>query len=72
MTEELQRLISIGAQMSNLCFNLSQRAWTPYDSPGSDIVRETMEKLYREWDAARRAYVDSKVVRDPIGRMRAR
>jgi hypothetical protein len=41
---------SIGSQMSNLCYNLSQgqKQLTDHD-------RETMARLVREWDAIPRA-----------------
>jgi hypothetical protein len=47
--EPLEALLLIGDQMSNLCFNLSQRG-------EPDLrVREIGRKLCSEWDHARRA-----------------
>lgn len=50
LRKELADRGSIGRQMSNLCYNLSQphRELTDHD-------RETMASLVREWDAIPRA-----------------
>lgn len=45
MREEIAALRSIGAQMSNLCFNLAQgnKTLEPHD-------REIMDALRQQWD----------------------
>jgi hypothetical protein len=45
--EALERRERIGAQMANLCYNASQ-----LDGIGPN-VRESMTRLYQEWDSAR-------------------
>ena len=46
---EIAELRSVGSQMSNLCFNLSQANWQlePHD-------RVLMGELYRKWDQIKR------------------
>lgn len=43
---EYMRMLLIGQQMSNLCFNLAQSDKIPAEH------RATMKELYQEWDAA--------------------
>lgn len=47
LRQEISQLRFIGQQMSNVCFNLAQGA--------TDINRELMDQLRREWDAIARA-----------------
>jgi hypothetical protein len=47
---EIDLMRNIGAQMSNVCFNLSQR-------PGKEITSDSadsMRTLYQQWDAIRK------------------
>jgi hypothetical protein len=46
--EPLDALLLVGDQMSNLCFNLSQR------NPDIDRNRQVMRELCSEWDFHRR------------------
>ena len=39
-----ERILPVGRQMSNLCFNACQREDCPAD------IRETAERLWRKWD----------------------
>ena len=50
----LKILRLVGAQMANLCFNLSQESRT---EPISIRDKETMKDLQRQWDAALRVDV---------------
>jgi hypothetical protein len=54
--ERASELIRVGKQMSNVCFNLSQREAV------DEYTCETMDDLRRRWDAAR-----AKVVEDHDG-----
>lgn len=47
--EKTARLRSIGAQMANACYNLSQRPTNVV----SDHEREIIADLFKEWDAAK-------------------
>src|SRR6185312_12478083 len=55
LREEIRQLRWIGRQMSNLCFNLSQRPGEPLSQRNAEVMRE----LYRQWDAIRRTEVTS-------------
>ena len=44
---DLDAILSIGAQMSNVCYNASQ------DSRIPEHYRRSMKELQQEWDAAR-------------------
>lgn len=44
---ELKAIKSIGYQMSNVCFNLSQLPEQPLSKRNAEVMRE----LYKQWDA---------------------
>ena len=46
--QAIDAVLVIGLQMSNLCYNLSQRKGEPV----SDSNRSAMAELVRKWDAA--------------------
>ena len=49
LEKERERLIGVGARMSNLCFNMKQPGFT-----FEDHMREGCERLHRQWDEVRR------------------
>lgn len=55
--ELLDDLLSIGNQMSNVCFNLSQKADQPIEKVHAAIMRnmqEQWDKLYHEYNEAKK------------------
>jgi hypothetical protein len=50
--QAVENMILVGAQMSNLCFNLGQRP----DGPVGQRNAECMRELQRQWDSAMREY----------------
>lgn len=51
MNNALDKLLTIGQQMSNLCYNLSQDQNNPH-SETMDELRKEWDELRKEWDTA--------------------